>query len=314
LCRTPDTDYGFVEVVNLSTNTTTQVTTTKGRYGMPKFSSNGQFLSFVRYGADSLSGPLYGRGSGVYIVDLLNKTDTPRLLVSGGAQISRVSDNGDVDVSFGDGSLTAATFDSKSFNYSQTEVFGSGFSTEIAVSANDEWVAFVEFYEVYVARKPKIAGKDQKAPVLTARTAPDVKRTDGAVRISRNGGFFLSFSPDSQKLYYLIGPSLHIFDLKQLESCRESLDCLVSSQTQINLTVTETTASKKLQPEGKFSVIDNISLVYTMDSKDTNFTNARILIQGEVIVQIGPAASVQIPAGAFVYDAQGGTFSSLPAF
>ncbi|KAG8988372.1 hypothetical protein FRB90_002790 [Tulasnella sp. 427] len=194
------------------------------------------------------------------------------------------------------------------------------------VLAKVDHVAFVDFFQVYVAD-----GVDTEQSLWSK---PGKNATRGLARVSLDGGHDLTWSGDGNTLFWFLGPYLHSLKVDQLKHCRSAIhgdsstfgiDCV---QRYVNFTeihASYQSASDRLnkdafevaQRDGSDAdhmakrqadilVIINATIVTmsTGDERQDIIYGGTIIVQGGVIQLVGP--NLAVPQGAKVIDAEGG--------
>jgi imidazolonepropionase-like amidohydrolase/Tol biopolymer transport system component len=166
-------------------------------------------------------------------------------------------------------------------------------ATEFQISPDGRWVAFTERFQAYVT------------PLTSTGKAVDVGPKASALplrRVTRDAGEYLHWSGDSKKLYWSLGPELYTLDLKNafnfVEGAPEALPDPPASGVNIGF------QSESDVPKGTVAIVGG--RVVTMRG-DEVIEDSALVIEGNRIKAVGPRASVNVPAGAYVVDAKGKT-------
>ena len=310
-----DVSMGYVQLITLDGSLPPITLTNEiGRYGFPAFSVQGDQVVFSRFGADTLTGPLYGLDSGIFVATLEVDKNTG-LATSVAAAPVRVtrgdkatfSANGQTVLVERFGSVTEVTLSTKA----ERTLVTSSYATSISVSPDLAFVSFIEMYELYIA--PLVLGPNGVAMELSTKpgfTPANLRR------FTPNGGDYLSWPPEgsSKAIYWITAATLYSLVPADLFNCPGdvfndfALSCAVSLTTQISLSLTVPT---NIAPTSL--VFDNAVLVtMTGDETTSVIPGGRIVILGDRIVNLGPVEFVPIPVGATVIDVQGGVV--MPGF
>ena len=151
---------------------------------------------------------------------------------------------------------------------------------ELKISPDHRWLAFKEAQQYYVMPFEEGAA----APVVTAQ------RNAKARRLTERSGYALSWAPDSARLTWVLGPELFAAGAAD-RFAPESLG-------RVSLT------AKTDVPEGRIAFI-NARLI-TMRGEEV-IERGTVVVAGNRIVGVGPAAETPVPSDALVIDAAGKT-------
>jgi imidazolonepropionase-like amidohydrolase len=165
-------------------------------------------------------------------------------------------------------------------------------ATEIIPSPDDRYVALVERFNAYLAPLPHTGRPIQFSP----------GSADFPVqRISRDAGHYLHWTPDSRRVYWALGPELFRRDLGETFTF-EALDTTrVLREPRATGTPIGFRAAFD-RPSGRVAFVGGTAI--TMGPGGV-ISDATILVEGNRIIEVGPAAEVQIPADATRVDASG---------
>ena len=184
--------------------------------------------------------------------------------------------------------------------------FQSPNATDIAPSPDGKWVAFQERWHLHVTPFVRTGRPIDLGPRMTS--AP-------VAQISRDAGFFLHWAGNSQSVHWMLGQELFTRRLDRtftflggatgppLERADEP------EKAGVNIGFT----AKSEVPEGVTALTG--ARVVTMAQAagaPAVIENATILVEGNRISAVGPAARVTVPAGARRVDVRGKTI--IPGF
>ena len=182
----------------------------------------------------------------------------------------------------------------KSINLDGSEVHTvatSDDATEIAVSPDEQWIAFTELWNSYVMPFPP-AGLSM--PIGPKSTGVPVRR------LTRDAGENLHWSAKSDKVYWSLGPELFERELKDafpfLPGAPEKSAGIPERGR--NISFTQTTD----KPAGAVALTG--ARIVTMKG-DEVIEKGNIIVEGNRIVAVG--ASAKVPPGATVVDVTGKT-------
>ena len=169
--------------------------------------------------------------------------------------------------------------------------------TEISVSPDGRWVAFLADWNAYVTPLPRMG----KAISLSAgATAIPVKQ------VSKRSGEFFHWSADSSTLHWSQGAMLFSRDLKDafafLEGAPEELP--EPASTGLDLAFDTDTAIAR----GEIALVGaRIVTMRGADSAQEVIEDGAVVVRDGRIVAVGPRGEVEIPSGAEVVDVAGKT-------
>lgn len=248
-----------IKILNINTPNATPRTLTKekGFYHTPSFGSNDKEIVYVKGGGTNLLGFTYSKETGIYKMNLAN------------GEMKRISKDGANPVLSQDGKKLYYVIDpgmNKSYKCKNLEtnedrtVFTSKYATDFTISPDENWVAFTDLYQCYVAALPKTG----QAIELNSGT-----NTLPLKKITTAAGTSLHWAGDAKSLHWVLGPRYYTQSLGNTFSFVENkADSLLSKDTvgiDIGLKL------KADVPEGKIA-----------------FTNARIItMEGEQVIERG---------------------------
>ncbi|MGH9373836.1 MAG: amidohydrolase family protein [Vicinamibacterales bacterium] len=308
-----DAEMGRVRVVRPDGAAGRDVVTRPGHYVEPSFSPDGQRIVFRRAAGDRIRGPFFGEDAGIYVVS------------TAGGEPELVRDNGNAPEFDHTGtriyvresrnekfillSVGLPAGDSPLPGRDEIEHVRSDNATQYAPSPDGQWIAFEERFKTYVAPFPRTGRPVDIGP--TTESYP-------VQRVSRDAGFYLHWSGDSRRLHWSLGPDLFTRDLAdtfafadsgaaQPDAARTTRSEPEAKGVPIGFTV------KSDRPTGSLALVG--ARVLTMAGlkpgaiADTPgvIESATVLIEGNRIVAVGPAASVEVPAGVRRIDVKGKT-------
>jgi imidazolonepropionase-like amidohydrolase/Tol biopolymer transport system component len=173
---------------------------------------------------------------------------------------------------------------------------------EIVPSPDGRWVAFKELHNVYLAPLP-MAG----SPVNLEARSTGVR----AVQLSRYGGDWLEWRPDSRAVTWSLGPAVYLHTLADAfaPDSVSRPDTAVRGWMHENLRVRGQVGEVALRvprarPQG--AVVLRGAQVITMRG-DEVIERGDVVIEGDRITQVAPAGGARVPQGARVVDVSGRT-------
>lgn len=285
-----DQDLGTVRVVSAGGGEGRVVTRNPGHYVEPTFTPDGRTIVYRTVSDGFLTSALWSRDPAVY-----------RVPTSGGEAV-RITDEGEAP-QFGangdrlfltgrDGENRALISVDLNGEDKRTHVT-SQWAGEFAISPDGNWIGWTERFNAYVA--PFVAAG---RPI---NVSPDGKALPQA-RVTRDAGEWLSWSGDSRRLQWSLGPELFTRDLNQsftfVEGAPDELPR--PDEHGINLGFSVPTD----RPEGRIALTG--ARLITMNGAEV-IENGVVVIDGNRIEAIGPLASTTIPAGTPTMDMSGKT-------
>jgi imidazolonepropionase-like amidohydrolase/Tol biopolymer transport system component len=283
-----DLDAGRVKVVPAAGGTGRSVTAEPGHYVEPVFSPSGRQIAYRKTSDGFLMTPLWGRDPGIYVVPASGGPS--RKVVSDGGQpqfgasedrIFYVADEGQNRHSLRSVDLSGAN--------KATHLISSN-AGEFAISPDQHFIAWTERFQAYVmpftltGRSIDLSAKSDAMPIA---------------KISADAGDWVHWSGDSRSVYWTQGPDLYRRDLGPAEGFASDA-VNKSAPAKISLGFIEHEA----KPSGMLAIKGG--RIVTMNG-DEVIEDGTVLINGNRIAAVGPAAAVRYPPGTPVIDATGKT-------
>lgn len=295
-----DTAMGSICKLNTTGNARPQkITSEKGIYRTPSFSPDGKKIVFSKEGGDNIMGVTFSLNPGVYIMD------------AGGGKASLVSEKGEYPIFSSNGERIyyqtggkifgelKKTFGSyKSDGSDDRTIFKSTYASQFTVSPDNNWVAFTDLHQVYIAAFPQVG----KAIDLGSGT------TDFPVtKVSKDAGINLHWNSNSKQLHYTLGDQYFSISLEdRFEFIANKPDSLFKFQEKgISVGLTETTD----KPTGIVAFTN--ARIITMNNNEVIETGT-VVVEGNLIKAVGKSAEIIIPAKAAIIDCRGKTI--MPGF
>jgi imidazolonepropionase-like amidohydrolase/Tol biopolymer transport system component len=173
------------------------------------------------------------------------------------------------------------------------EHLGSADATEFRISPDERWIAFRERFNAFIAPFVRTGGKVDIGP--KSKAIP-------VARVSKDAGEYLRWSGDSRSLSWSLGPQLFTRSLREsfafLAGAPEKLPEPLERGIDIGF---EATADV---PKGTVALVGG--RVVTMRGSEV-IDGATVIVDGNRITAVGPAAQVSVPAGARIVDLKGKT-------
>lgn len=290
-----DSTSGSICKVNATGGSSVRVTTKKGIYRTPSWSHDGKWLVYEREGGSNTLGSPYTAKPGIYYIAAAGGKET--FVIARGEMPTFSKDDTRIYYQAGGGL-------NKEFNSCQLDgneernIFKSTYSKQFTVSPNEEWVAYTDLHQVYIAAFPHTGrsitiGSDSS--VFPVR------------RVSKDAGYNLHWSGDGNKLHYTLGGeyfTVNLNDLFQFVGGKpDSTFAIPTKGIAVGL------KAKTDKPKGMLAFTH--ARIITMDNAGV-IEDGTILVDGNTIKAVGKTGTVDIPADAKQIDCSGKTI--MPGF
>jgi imidazolonepropionase-like amidohydrolase/Tol biopolymer transport system component len=291
-----DREQGAVRTVRTDGSGGRKVTPRPGHYVEPAYSRDGGRIVYRRVGGDQLRGNLYSRDTGIYWVPAAG--GEPARVVAEGSQ-PMFNRNGDriffltTEPSKTPGEAPKIALASVNLGGGQRFVhLLSDNATQIVPSPDERYVALVERFNAYVAPLPMTG----QAVTIGPKTAAYPVR-----QISRDAGTYLHWSPNSERVYWSLGPELYQRDLSRTFAfTAEGSDSVLQEPESAGVHIGF--RAETARPTGVVALTGATAI--TMKG-DEVIPDATVVIDRNRITAIGPSSTVQIPTGAKRVDVAG---------
>lgn len=284
-----DGEKGAVYKVKSSGGAGVRLTQKKGTYTEPSFSRDGKRIVFVKNGGDRLRGQTFANDPGVY---WMSADGGPATFITDDGASPMFNRKGDrIFLTTNEGEKTALISVNLTGGDRRVHLTSDN-AQQIMPSPDEQWVAFTERYNSYVATLPLTGQAVQIGP--STKDFP-VKR------VTRDAGMYLHWSADSKAVYWSLGPELFSRTLantfKFVEGAPDSIqDKPDTVGTYIGFKSTFDT------PTGSVALVG--ATVISMKG-DEVIPNATILVENNRIKAIGGAGSLAVPSGTRTIDLSG---------
>jgi imidazolonepropionase-like amidohydrolase/Tol biopolymer transport system component len=286
-----DDELGAIRTAPVSGGTPQKVSLRKGYYLTPSFSQDGQKIVYQRGTGNSVLGFTHGTDSGLYWMDAAGG---PAHLIRESGRDPRFNRDGDRVYFLDRAERGKKVFKSVSLDGGDERThFTSTYATQIVPSPNEEWVAFVELFNGYIAPFPKtgsaldLNGKTKAVPIK---------------KITRDAGTYLHWSGDSQKLHWTIGPEYFTRQIKDsfafIGGAPDELPPPDSTGLKIRLKI------KTDVPTGKIALVG--ARLLTMNG-DEVIEDGTVVVDGNKITAAGNSSDIRVPSDATMIDVAGKT-------
>jgi len=296
-----DARLGRVATVDVATHATRDIVVTPGHYIEPSFSPDGQWVAYRRAASDGVRSDAGAMEPGLYVAPV-NQTESPRLVREGG--VEPMFDRAGTRLFFQE---QRAQYVLASVNLNggdETVHFQSPNATDIVPSPDGQWVAFHERWRVYVMPFARTG-----RPVdLGARAGMPV------AQVSRDAGFFLHWSSNSRRLHWTMGPEFFSRDLTRSFAFLGSGTAEEAKPAEPEATGVAIGFSAAADvPAGAVALTGaRIVTMAQAAGQPAVIENGTVIVEGNRISAVGPAARVTIPANARRVDLKGRTI--VPGF
>lgn len=290
-----DSSAGSICKVSLDGRQPQKISNRKGIFRTPSYSHDGKWLVYEREGGDNVLGPAYTSKPGIYIMP------------ADGGKEEFVNDKGsgpsfskdDSRIYYNSGSdIDKAFYSCKRDGSDERTVFKSKYAKDLAISPDEQWIAYTDLFQVYIAAFPHTG-----RPINIESDSSSFPLR----RVSKDAGYYLHWSSDGKELHYTLGDQYFTIDLANLFQFvggkPDSTFNIPSKGIAIGLT------AKTDKPNGQLAFTH--ARIITMDDAGV-LENGTIVVDGNMIKAIGKTGQVAIPAGAKEIDCSGKTI--LPGF
>ena len=301
-----DADMGRVRVIRLDGGAGRDVVSRPGHYVEPAFSPDGQKIVYRHAGGDGTRGRYFAADPGVYVVAtsggdpiLVREEGTNPEFDHTGTRIYLQETRNEKYTLF---SVGVPASGSPVPGRDEIEHVRSENATQYAPSPDGKWLAFEERFRTFVAPFPHTGRPVDVSPATQSYPVQ---------RVSRDTGFYLHWSGDSQKLYWSLGPELFIRDLGHTFTFVEGGQAKADEPEAKGVNIGFTATSDK--PDGSYALVG--ARVLTMAALKGGpiqgtpgvIENATIVVERNRITQVGPSSSIQVPSSARRIDVPGKT-------
>ena len=273
----------------------TLLSSKKGMYRTPSYSKDGKWLVYSKDGSDNIMGNTYTVKPGIYYMP-----------ATGGKE-EFVTDKGDNPSFSTDGKTIyyqSGGWPDKGLNSCKLDgsddrsIFKSTYAGQFTISPDNEWVAYVNLHQVYIAPFPH-TGK--------AINLSDDASEFPVKKVSQDAGINLNWSADGSKLHYTLGDQYYTINLEdQFEFISGKPDSLFKfPEHGISVGLT----AKMDKPQGMTAFTH--ARIITMNGNEI-IEDGTILINGNLIKSVGKAVDIVIPTGAKEINCKGKTI--MPGF
>lgn len=286
-----DQKFGTVRTIKLNGKDKKEIVSQPGHYIRPSFSADGKTVVYQRIGGDGLRNPIHSRETGIYIVSA-NGGQSQRVVKSGSNPQFNKNGNRLFVTGFEDGKVALLSYDLTGND--KLVHFTTENGNQLMVSPDEQWIAYNERYNVYIAPFLKTGQPIHLSPTTTAHPFK---------KVSSNTGDYITWSKNSKSLHWLLGPELFTRSVEEtfewLGGKKESLKSKPDSAG-----VFIGWKEKTHVPEGIIAFTG--ARIITMKG-DEVIENGTMIVNNNKIEAIGSSTSIAIPKNAKVIDVKGKT-------
>jgi imidazolonepropionase-like amidohydrolase/Tol biopolymer transport system component len=288
---------GSVRTLDLRSGRETTLTREPGKYLEPRFSPDGRVVVYTKSRGGFLTSPWHGLETGVFRVAADGQGGAPARVTKDGRApqfgerndrlyVTRTSSREESEIST---TLVSMTLDGAE----ERVAVKSEKATELSVSPDGRWLAFVEGYHAYLAPFPQTGRTLEVGPKMESLPVR---------KLTANAGEYLHWSGDSGRVHFTIGDELFSREVRDgfasANGAPKELPAPPERGTRIGF-------SQRADRPAAAVVLRGARTV-TMRG-DEVVEDGVIVVEGNRIKAVGPAASVNVPAGAHVVDVRGAT-------
>lgn len=285
-----DQSLGSVRTIAVTGGKERVLSDRPGHYVAPQWSPDGARVVVQRIGGGWTRSPTWSQEQGIYAIDV--KTGKARRVRRDGGEPHFAADPERIYYTQQDDDkveLRSVAIDgSEDRTHVKTEN-----AMRLRVSPDGRWLAWIEGFQALMAPLPPAGRPLELGPKSEALPV---------ARVSRDAGEHVHWSGDSQRLHWSLGPELYTRELKDAFAFVAGAPAELPKPAEKGAPIGFKVAAAV--PTGTRAIVG--ARVITMRG-DEVLENATIVITGDRITAIGPAAQVQIPAGAEQIKADGKT-------
>ena len=264
------------------------ISKTKAIYRTPSFSPDGKSIVFIKDKGSNELGLAFTSKPGIYT---MNADGSNENFVKETGDLPRFNKSGDrIYYQLGDGMNRTYASCKPDGNEERIHI-KSTYGSQFVVSPDEQWIAFVDLWEVYVAAFPK-----------TGKTIDIGSGTkDFPVKIvSKDAGINLHWSADNKQLHYTLGEQYFSINLDErfdfIANKPDSLFKIPEKGIEVGLEI------KQDIPSGMIAFTN--AKIITMKGEEV-IENGTVLIIGNLIMAVGRTAEITIPVDAKKIDCAG---------
>lgn len=290
-----DQQLGAIRRVSAKGGIGKVLTPAPGHYLEPMLSPDGKTLVYQKTTGGYLVSRTWSHDAGLFVLSLDNDKPVgmPRRLTPRGQQAHFGSRSDRLYFLRGSDDDQTQLFSIELDGSDEKQLFTSERAFEIKISPDERWVAFRERFNAFIVPFVRTG-----QPVSLA---PDMKSLP-VRRVSKDAGEYLSWSGDSNRLSWVLGPELFQVELKDafpfVPGAPEKLPDPPATGRFIGLEFAGDV------PSGTLAFVGG--RIITLKG-DEVIEKGTVIVTGNRITTVGPSEKVTIPSGARVIDVTGKT-------
>lgn len=282
-----DENLGSIRVFDLKKKKSTLITKEPGYYHDPVFNNDNSKIAYRKGGGNNMLGYSYGLNKGIYIADANGENAT---LISKSGEQATFSNDGEHLYYLINQGLNKKLMRCDLLGKNHQVLYTSTYANELIISPNEEWIAFKELYEVYIAPFAK-TGKSQD--ISSKNKSIQIKK------VSQFAGDNLHWSPNSKYLHFNLGEQLYKVDINEVFDAQKDWKPDSNNAISIGLELKSNTNSTKY-------LLTNARIL-TMDKDNTIIEMGNIYVNGNTIEKVEHINRKAYPSGYTVIDLKGKT-------
>lgn len=286
-----DQQQGSIRVVSARSGKGKTITTMPGKYVEPTFSPDGKTIVYRKARGGSILSDTWSVNPGIYKIPA--KGGEAKFITESGYMPQFGADN--QRIYFIENGEDKQLFNSiKLDGNKQREHYSSKLATEFKISPNGKFVAFAERFRVYVT---------PFTPTVKALSIEPTAKNLPVKQLSKRAGESISWTKDSNSLYWSLGPELYSHDISSLFELTPTADedkTIIPTNDGLNISFSQ----KSDVPRGTIAFVGG--QVITMEA-DKVIPNGIVIVENNIITAVGTADSIIIPDQAKVIDIRGKT-------
>ena len=290
-----DSTTGSLSRVKLSGGKPERLTNKKGKFRTPSYSNDGKWIVYEREGSSNITGNSYTSKPGLYIISANGGKEE---FVTDKGRNPAFSKNGQRIYYDAGGGLEKSFGSCNRDGNEERTIFKSTYGRQFTVSPDENWVAYVNLNQVYIAAFPHTG-----RPITIGSDSADFP----VRRVSKDAGINLHWSGNGRMLHYTLGNEYYTINLNDLFQFvggnPDSTFFIPAKGLKIGL------KTKTDKPSGQIAFTN--ARIITMDDAGV-IENGTVLIDGNIIKAVGKSGQVNIPSSAKRIDCNGKTI--MPGF
>nr|WP_316748907.1 amidohydrolase family protein [Pedobacter gandavensis] len=281
---------GAIKRTDLKSGKTITLTDEKGFYYSPSYSNKGDKIIFRKGIGNDVLGYAYGRGTGIFV---MSANGGPKTLVSDKG-IKPQFNTDDTRIYFQGSEGGKKAFKSVDlYGANERTHYTSTYVNQFTPSPDGKWMAFTELFNVYIT------------PMITVGSPLELSASNKAIpltKITKDGGTYIHWSNDSQKLFWTLGDQYFNKDIKSAFNYNDAGVAVAEKQDAEGLSIG--LKLKSDQPGGLLALTG--ARIITMKG-DEVIEEGTILVENNKIIAVGKSLEMTVPAQAKVIDVTGKT-------